>query len=296
MSEADIDPSNFIIFGDADLCAAAGAPLDEDAPGGQRLAGIAHELAKAETAEARQALMRAALRSAGFDSLCYMRISRIGEAVSRVAYFNAYSVAGWAQRYLRERFFDIDARLAFSSRHEWPMLWDLSSLAVSPAATAASGLSGAAAASRAERFVAAAREAGMSSGVSFGLAAPGALDMCIAMFSSSHVSKAHMPDMAIGHAYALAVGLHEFLLARAPHIHRQAPTAQLSPIQRSILELVTLGLNDKDIAERLNTSHHNVDYYLRQLKKLYHAANRVQLAYIAGRALGAAPTMTGASS
>lgn len=292
-SDTANDVSNFQVFGDADLGGAAHAPLDKDAPTGQRLAGIAHELAKADGPHARQALLRPALRTAGFESLCYMHVSCIGETINRLIYFDAFSPTGWAQRYLRERFYETDARLAYSCRHEWPMLWDLSSI-TSPqngggsqaAGTAdASTVHGATASARAMRLAAAARDAGMLSGVSFGLGAADALDSCVVIFSSAQASKARLSDMAIGHAYALAVGLHEFLSLRAPQLHRPAHAVELSDIQRSILELVTHGLNDKDIAERLGTSHHNVDYYLRQLKKLYRATNRVQLAYIAGRVL-----------
>jgi DNA-binding CsgD family transcriptional regulator len=303
--DADTDASNFLVYGDADLDSTADAPFDEDAPEGQRLAGIAHDLAKVGTGEARHALLRPALRAAGFDALCYMRVSRIGDTINRLVYFNAFSPAGWAQRYVRERFFEVDARLAYSSRHEWPMLWDLPSIArATPIAgmpagsmsTSVPSVQSAAAAARAERFATAARDAGMLSGVSFGLATPDALDTCVVMFANAQPSKARLPDMSIGHAYALAVGLHEFLMLRAPQMQRPTHTADLSEIQRSILQLVTLGLNDKDIAERLGTSHHNVDYYLRQLKKIYHATNRVQLAYIAGRLLGAPEGRRSASS
>ena len=303
--DADTDVSNFLVYGDADLDSLADAPLDHNVPEGQRLAGIAHDLAKVGTAQARHALLRPALRAAGFESLCYMRVSRIGDTTNRLVYFNAFSPAGWAQRYLRERFYEVDARLAYSSRHEWPMLWDLSTItAAAPitgmsagaGATSLPAAQGVTAAARAERLATAARDAGMLSGVSFGLGTPDALDTCVVIFASSQPSKARLPDMSIGHAYALAVGLHEFLMLRAPQFHRPIYTADLSDIQRSILELVTLGLNDKDIAERLGTSHHNVDYYLRQLKKIYHATNRVQLAYIAGRVLDTPGARRGASS
>lgn len=296
-SDTNTDFSNFQVFGDADLDGAADATPDCDAPGGQRLASIGHELAKADSAQARQALLRAALRAAGFDALCYMRVSRIGDTINRLAYFNAFSPTGWAQRYLCERFYEIDARLAYSSRHEWPMLWDLSTIATAaPVVGGGAQAAGAAipavphhtaAVARTARFAAAAREAGILSGVSFGLSTPDALDRCVVIFSSAVATKARLPDMAIGHAYALAVGLHEFLALRAPQLHRPTYSVQLSDIQRSILELVTRGLNDKDIAECIGTSHHNVDYYVRQLKKLYRATNRVQLAYIAGCLLGA---------
>jgi DNA-binding NarL/FixJ family response regulator len=303
MSDTDTDVLNFQVFSDAELDAATDVPYDCDVPEGQRLAGIAHDLAKLDTAQARQALLRPALRAAGFDTLCYMRVSRIGDTVNRLAYFNAFSPTGWAQRYLRERFYEIDARLAYSCQHEWPMVWDLSSIASGAAGAstqttcaAAAAPTHSAATARATRFTTAAREAGLCSGVSFGLGTPDALDTCVVFFSSTHATKARLPDMAIGHAYALAVGLHEFLSLRAPQLHRPTYSIELSDIQRSILEFVTLGMNDKDIAERLGTSHHNVDYYLRQLKKLYHATNRVQLAYIAGRVVGSSAALRNANS
>ncbi|WP_158244312.1 helix-turn-helix transcriptional regulator [Trinickia dabaoshanensis] len=305
ISDMDSEALNFQIYGDADLDSAPELSHDFDAPDGQRLAGIAYELAKADGAQERQALLRPALRAAGFDSLCYLRVSRIGDTFNRIVYFNAFSPAGWAQRYLRERFYEIDARLAYSSRHEWPMLWDLASIASTPqlsgigsngtAPASTPATPGTPAAAREARLVSASRDAGMLSGVSFGVGTPDALDTCVAIFSNTQPSKARVPDMSIGHAYALAVGLHEFLTLRAPQTHRPTGAAELSEIQRSILEFVTLGLNDKDIAERLGTSHHNVDYYLRQLKKLYHANNRVQLAYIAGHVLGRREASRGAS-
>ena len=125
----------------------------------------------------------------------------------------------------------------------------------------------------------------MLSGVCFGLASSNAFDTAIVLFASSRPSRERILDTAVGHAYAIGVGLHEFLLARAMHLHRPEHASHLSPMHRNILDLFTLGLNDKDISERLATSPHNVDYYLRQLKKMYHAVNRVQLAYIAGRVL-----------
>lgn len=290
--EIDRESSQLVAFGDVDL-----ARVDPVRAGGEQPrrppGGFAHELASVDCPEARQRLLRTALRAAGFETLCYIRATRIGETFRRLAYYQTYSPAGWAARYLRERFFDVDARLAFSSRNEWPLLWDLQSIALAPPSTAAADAPSASATAQqpakrfahAERLRAAAHAAGMLSGVSFGLASPNAFDTAIVLFASSRPSRERILDTAVGHAYAIAVGLHEFLLARAVHLHRPEHANHLSPTHRKILELLTLGLNDKDISERLATSPHNVDYYLRQLKKMYHAVNRVQLAYIAGRVL-----------
>lgn len=288
--ETDGESSHLVAFGDADLVRVDPAHADGEEPSRPPL-GFAHELASVDCPEARQRLLRSALRAAGFDTLCYIRATRIGETFRRLAYYQTYSPAGWAARYLRERFFDVDARLAFSSRNEWPLLWDLQSIALAPPSTAAAGATPASAQQPAKRFAhaerlrAAAHAAGMLSGVSFGLAAPSAFDTAIVLFASSRPSRERILDTAVGHAYAIGVGLHEFLLSRAVHLHRPEHASHLSPMHRKILELLTLGLNDKDISEQLATSPHNVDYYLRQLKKMYHAVNRVQLAYIAGRVL-----------
>ena len=288
--ETDRESSQLVAFGDADLARVdpirAGGDESSRPPG-----GFAYELASVDCPEARQRLLRTALRAAGFDTLCYIRATRIGETFRRLAYYQTYSPPGWATRYLRERFFDVDARLAFSSRNEWPLLWDLQSIALAPPSTAAADATSASAQQPAKRFAhaerlrAAAHAAGMLSGVCFGLASSNAFDTAIVLFASSRPSRERILDTAVGHAYAIGVGLHEFLLARAMHLHRPEHASHLSPMHRKILELLTLGLNDKDISERLATSPHNVDYYLRQLKKMYHAVNRVQLAYIAGRVL-----------
>jgi DNA-binding NarL/FixJ family response regulator len=54
-------------------------------------------------------------------------------------------------------------------------------------------------------------------------------------------------------------------------------------MQRQVLVGLASGLSDKDIAARLKTSAHNVDYHLRILRRKHDALNRTQLAYVAGR-------------
>ena len=290
IGEADRESSDLVTFSDADLVRVDTARTNDE-QSSRPPGGFADDLASVECTEARQRLMRDALRAAGFDTLCYVRATRIGETFRRLAYYETYCPPLWAARYLRERFFDVDARLAFSSRHEWPLLWDLQTIALTPPSTTAPGTASASAQQPAKRFAHAERlrcaadAAGMLSGVSFGLAAPGAFETAIVIFASSRPSRDRILDTAVGHAYAIGVGLHEFLLSRAVHLHMPDHAGHLSPMHRKILELLTLGLNDKDISERLATSPHNVDYYLRQLKKMYNAVNRVQLAYIAGRVL-----------
>jgi DNA-binding NarL/FixJ family response regulator len=57
----------------------------------------------------------------------------------------------------------------------------------------------------------------------------------------------------------------------------------ISQVQRRILSALTQGMSDRQIADQLQMSTHNVDYHLRLLKKRYGAQNRVHLAYLAGQ-------------
>lgn len=285
--ELEADPARFVIFDDVDLDEDIGIPLRARSCRDDGLNDLAQALSHAGTPSARHALVQAALRAAGFDSLCHMRVMRVGDTLGQLSYFNSHTRPGWAQQYMRERLFEVDARLAFSCRHEWPMLWDLSTIATAPGDNLAA-LSAAAARQRVQRLTNAARQAGMLSGVTFGLATPDALATCIVHCASSQPSRTRLPDTAIGQAYAIAAGLHEFLQSRAPHFDGSVRRSPLNSQQRKILELVTLGLNDREIAKRLDVSHHSVEHTVRQLKQIHHAANRVQLAYIAGRVLGGA--------
>ncbi|MGT2433929.1 autoinducer binding domain-containing protein [Cupriavidus basilensis] len=88
----------------------------------------AQDLRAAHGAQERQLLLRAVLRSIGFDWLCYYRLTRIGESITRVLYFRAYSPPNWPKRYVDERYFEVDPRLAFALRYEWPLVWDLADL------------------------------------------------------------------------------------------------------------------------------------------------------------------------
>jgi DNA-binding CsgD family transcriptional regulator len=63
----------------------------------------------------------------------------------------------------------------------------------------------------------------------------------------------------------------------------EARTGKLSYEQQRILSLVVAGMSDKRIAKELSISVHKVDYHLRLFRRMYNAANRAHLAYLAGR-------------
>jgi DNA-binding CsgD family transcriptional regulator len=160
------------------------------------------------------------------------------------------------------------------------LVWDLASL---PAVGVARHGATAAHAAQLARFVADADQAGLRSGVTFGLVNPRGPDHCVVSFGASHPSRAWIADIVVGQAYATGLGVHEFLSRQA---WPPAPRAQgpgLSAVQHQVLSSLTRGLSDREIAWQLDMSSHNVDYHVRQLKKKYSVQSRVQLAYLAGR-------------
>jgi DNA-binding CsgD family transcriptional regulator len=280
MSETGDEQTALFTFGDTQLDHedAQAATQTTLISGGHGLAGIGRQLLEAPGSEERQALMREVIQRAGFDSLCYCRIVRIGEFVSRAAWFDTYSPPGWAERYGHEQFFGIDPRVTYACRFEWPFAWDLESMFSTPMAERCEVF--------ARRFTHAMKQAGLHSGVSFGLATGNALEHCIVTLSSAQTGRTRIADTTLGEAYAIGVGLHAFIEARAHSLMPSLTAETLNDVQRSILRFVTQGLSDREMAESLSMSAHNIGYHLRQLKKIYNAQNRVQLAYIAGCILG----------
>lgn len=264
---------DFIELADCQLVVSKNAGRSGDSNGGDRVSEIATDLAAAHSAHERKQLLRIALRTIGFDWFCYCRLTRLGEMVNRARYFDLCSPPGWAQRYVDQRYFDIDPRMAFACRHDWPLVWDHETLAsdgpVTPAAS-----------ERMQRFLEDADGCGTRSGIAFGLVDPGSLEHSVMIFSSVNATSEWINDRVVGQAYALGLGVHAFL---AGQMASMAQTPTLSDLQRRILNFTASGLSDREIAQQLNMSRSNVDYHMRQIRKKYGVLNRVQLAYLAGR-------------
>ncbi|WP_183085108.1 helix-turn-helix transcriptional regulator [Trinickia fusca] len=240
--------------------------------GGDRVSEIATDLAAAHSAHERKQLLRIALRTIGFDWFCYCRLTRLGEMVNRARYFDLCSPPGWAQRYVDQRYFDIDPRMAFACRHDWPLVWDHTSLAAEGQAFDAS--------ERMRLFLDDMNASGTRSGIAIGLVDPASLEHSVMIFSSVNATSEWINDRVIGQAYALGLGVHSFLVGR---MSTSTQTPSLSDLQRRILNFTASGLSDREIAAQLNMSRSNVDYHMRQIRKKYGVLNRVQLAYLAGR-------------
>ena len=89
-----------------------------------------------------------------------------------------------------------------------------------------------------------------------------------------------LDDAALGRVLMIALCLEEYhrTVPGVPGVgDDDAPIGELSPMQSQILDLLSRGMGDKQIAARLDISRHNVDYHLRRLRKRFGARNRVQL-------------------
>ena len=264
---------DFIEVADCALVVSKHAGRHGEPNGSDRVSEIATDLSAAHSAHERKQLLRIALRTIGFDWFCYCRLTRLGEMVNRARYFDLCSPPGWAQRYVDQRYFDIDPRMGFACRHDWPFVWDHGTLSAQRPITEESN-------ERMERFLEDAQSCGTRSGIAFGLVDPGSLEHSVLIFSSVNATSEWINDRVVGQAYALGLGVHAFL---AEQMASMARTPTLSDLQRRILNFTASGLSDREIAEQLNMSRSNVDYHMRQIRKKYGVLNRVQLAYLAGR-------------
>jgi DNA-binding CsgD family transcriptional regulator len=267
--------ANVVFFNDDDVAADAAAHssslfVARNASLGQ----ISQQLADVADSGERRNLMRNVLRRAGFDWLCYCRMLRIGQRVVELAWFDSYSPPGWAARYCNEGFFAVDPRLDIACRIEWPFLWDVDSLA----AMAPAPLRG----SRIQQLADASSAAGMRSGVCIGIGTANPLERCFAVLSSSQAGRSWIADTTAGTAYAIAIGLHTWVSPYASRLLSRISAEGLSPVQRSILQCVTEGMSDREIATSIGLQPHRVAQHVRQLLTFFRAHNRVQLAYIAG--------------
>ncbi|MEQ5842605.1 LuxR family transcriptional regulator [Paraburkholderia acidicola] len=249
---------------------------------------IADELSDARTPAQRSLLIRTLLGAIGFDWLCYWRLNCVSDTITRAWYVRDYTAPGWPERYIDQRYLEVDPRIAFACRREWPLIWDLATLSATQPArddtphTTRSDET----ATRLKSLLSDAHEAGLRSGITFSLASPSSPQQSVLSLSCANLSRHWISDRIVGQAYALGLALHEYLIDYAgPLIARGEPSPHksISKIQRHILDALVRGLSDRQIAESLHMSTHNVDYHLRLLKKRCGAANRVHLAYLAGQ-------------
>lgn len=242
---------------------------------------LAAQLMAIEQPEEQMRMLRALLHVTGFHSLAYARVGvRHAARLEAQAWSlddttphhfgNAYIEGGYAA---------YDPRLAAVCASSSPLVWDVDWLL---RAWRRDGMPG----GMRGLFPALEREA-VQSGVMFGIPALEGGVRAVVSLAAGRPNADWIVENVLVQALTFGLSLHRFVSARrratleenAPDAAQQEP---LTDIQAGILACLAGGMSDKQIAARLQTTPHNVDYHLRLLRRRYGAANRTHLAFLLG--------------
>ncbi|WP_341316715.1 autoinducer binding domain-containing protein [Paraburkholderia sp. IMGN_8] len=263
------DPPELIWHKDRDLAADSAARRS----GAQ--SHLIRELASAATPAERMRLFAGLLRIIGFNTVAYVTLQVVQERVARAFMVESLAPAQFRGNYFHERYFEVDPRLAIGRVHTPPVVWDLSQL---NKACRSRGRD-----PRANRFLQEMDADGMRSGIMLGLPVPSTDLQVIVSFTSMNPKQGWIDSSILAQTLGLGLSLHQLAAGYRRTLAKQSEATAVSERQREILLCIASGLSDKQIALRLHTSVHNVDYHLRLLRKTYGVGNRAELAYLAGR-------------
>lgn len=253
------------------------ALLFEPAPAHPGRLRLAAELQAARGVAERARIVSGLMGLMGFSSLTYALTERHENAPPTVAMLKNYVTPRFLQRYCDERLFTVDPRLPAVFATGMPLVWDLASLArgqarMEPALRA---------------LLQTMDEHGLRSGVMFSLGAGKGTSHAIVSLSSPHAGREWISDSVLGQSILFGMALHQVWRAPLQTFARNtracSEEAPLTVMQSRVLTCLASGMSDKEIAIKLHTTAHNVDYHLRLIRRRYGATNRAQLAYIAGR-------------
>ena len=237
---------------------------------------LAAELGAARTTDERIRMIRGILNIIGFSGLSYAALKLDARKQPEHAYvLRNYLSTDLLPRALEGGYLlrDPHMRRAFESSR--PHVWDMRSLVN---ASRKDGID-----PPLRRFFDGMRENGLASGLAFSLPIPRTSMRALIMFAGPPEHCEWITDSVIAQAIGVGLSLHQRCAAYVQAICRQESASGLSQLQQRILGAVVVGMSDKAIAARLNTTVHNVDYHLRQLREKFGARNRSQLAFLAGK-------------
>ena len=241
---------------------------------------IAVELGAARNAEERVRLVRTLLRMLGYGGLAYMAVKTDKRGhVQRVYLLRNYLTTNIATQLLEAGFLEQDSHLRAALVSDVPHIWDLKSLVTKWRETGDYA--------RSQQLLDQMREKGACSGLTFGVSISNTTIRSIISFASPRHNMGWITDNVLAQSLALGLSLHQRCSAHIKAMRRREAAGVLSQLQQRILSLLVLGLSDKEIAIRLDTTAHNVDYHLRQLRDKYKALNRSHLAFVAAQTQGA---------
>lgn len=236
---------------------------------------ITNELIAAPNAAARMTNIRSMLSIMGFSSLHYEARQLSGERVARTFFLKSYVPSQWATNYFREGYNTLDPRMEGVRSSPVPLVWDLNHLSKSQPGNALPP--------RMRSFFDDLMRNGMCSGIAFSLTVPLSQTQVMICINSANVSKDWIAPSVAGQALILGLSVHEFVKGCTAGLMQRSGIDDLSDMQKHVLACVSKGLSDKEIARRLRTTVHNIDYHLRALRRKYQVMNRAQLAYVVGR-------------
>ncbi len=241
---------------------------------------VAAQLMAIDEPDERTRMLRALLHVMGFHSLAYVRVDGRGRVDTPAWSLDERAPHHFGNRYFESGYRAHDPRLAAVRESNVPLVWDIDWLLRAwrrrGAPEAMRGL-----------FPALERE-GIESGVMFGIPTVQGGVRAVVSLAASRASADWIVENVVAQALTFGLSLHRFASdpARSDRgdgcpcdaaARQQEP---LSEMQVRILTCVIGGLSDKQIAARLQTTPHNVDYHLRLLRRRYGAANRTHLAFL----------------
>ncbi|RZF26293.1 MULTISPECIES: helix-turn-helix transcriptional regulator [unclassified Paraburkholderia] len=246
-------------------------------PAARRAAPLISPLGRFGSAQDRMEFVRQRIRQLGFDSFSYTA-TRTSSHHKTMFVLTSYESQAWLTRYFRERYFELDPRVALASPTGMPFLWNTADLRADlPRAQLRSERLGA--------LIDMLEATGRKSGILTQMPLPEPELSASLCFNSEIGNPRWMTESIVAETLMFAHSIHEFIWTHAKSVIGIAPAQQqrvaLSKLQHAVLKAVVQGQRDKEIAYFLGLSPHNVDYHLRRLRQLFNVRNRVQLINVA---------------
>lgn len=230
------------------------------------------DLFTAGSAQCREALVRDRLHRLGFEWLLHATATQGMGGPPSAAIFTTYAHAAWLQRCLGKEYHLVDPRWHSAPPTGIPLVWDVQDIEAHPRVQRSG--------QRGRRFMEDFRSNRNGSGIFFRVASPvPTRELAYVSFTSSAPHREWIDGEVLGQAVMLGLCLHEFLSqhVRRPEVVPPRSAAALPSVQEDMIQCLSQGLSNKEIARALRLSLHAVDYHLRQLRRRFAVRNRTQL-------------------
>lgn len=212
------------------------------------------------------------LRAAGFNMLVYAAFETAGRHRLRTFALRDFVPAGFLERYLAADLDGSDPCLASVEHTGLPCVWDLARLQEDARTSP-----------HVATFAELLRHHGLGSGVTFGMALPGVGLRVLTCAASAQAGASWIDDRAVSQALMIGLNVHRIVQHHVEALATPARDPELDTEESRVLDQLVLGLSAREISERLALSMHQVNHHVRALQRKFHVANRMQLAYVAGR-------------